>query len=35
MPVMNGLQATKAFKKFKPNLSIIAQTAYAIAGDKE
>lgn len=35
MPVMNGLIATKAIKKFKPDLPIIAQTAYAIAGDKE
>lgn len=35
MPVMNGFQATKAIKKFKPDLPIIAQTAYAIVGDKE
>lgn len=35
MPVMNDLHAIKAIKKFKPNLSIIAQTAYAISGDKE
>lgn len=35
MPVMNGFLATKAIKKFKPDLPIIAQTAYAIAGDKE
>lgn len=35
MPVMNGFLATKAIKKFKPDLPIIAQTAYAIAGDRE
>ncbi len=35
MPVMNGYQATKEIKKLKPKLPIIAQTAYAIAGDKE
>ncbi|MBU1013653.1 MAG: PAS domain S-box protein [Bacteroidetes bacterium] len=35
MPVMNGYDATKAIKEFRPNLPIIAQTAYAIAGDRE
>ncbi len=35
MPVMNGYEATSIIKKTKPNLPIIAQTAYAIAGDKE
>lgn len=35
MPVMNGFIATKEIKKIKPNLPIIAQTAYAIAGDRE
>ncbi len=35
MPVMNGFNATKEIKKFRPELPIIAQTAYAIAGDKE
>ncbi len=35
MPVMNGFDATKTIKKIKPNLPIIAQTAYAIQGDTE
>ena len=35
MPVMNGYEATKQIKKNKPNLPIIAQTAYAIAGDRK
>lgn len=35
MPEMNGYEATKEIKKYSPNLPIIAQTAYAIAGDRE
>lgn len=35
MPKMNGYVATEEIKKFRPDLSIIAQTAYAIAGDRE
>ncbi|MCB2194481.1 MAG: PAS domain S-box protein [Bacteroidetes bacterium] len=35
MPIMDGLEATKRIKKLKPELPIIAQTAYALAGDKE
>jgi CheY-like chemotaxis protein len=35
MPVMNGYEASTIIKKTNPNLPIIAQTAYAIAGDKE
>lgn len=35
MPIMNGYEATKEIKKFKPDLPIIAQTAYAIAGDRQ
>lgn len=35
MPIMNGYEATKVIKKFRPKLPIIAQTAYAIIGDRE
>jgi PAS domain S-box-containing protein len=33
--LINGYKTTKQIKKFYPNLPIIAQTAYALAGDKE
>ena len=35
MPVMNGYQATKQIRTFDKNVVIIAQTAYALSGDKE
>lgn len=35
MPVMNGFEATKQIKEFNLTLPIIAQTAYAIVGDRE
>ncbi len=35
LPTMNGFEATKRIKKFRPQLPIIAQTAYAISGDRE
>lgn len=35
MPIMNGFDATRALKLKMPNLPIIAQTAYAISGDRE
>jgi|GEM_PF-746109 len=35
MPELNGVEATKIIKKLNPKIPIIAQTAYAIAGDKE
>jgi len=35
MPEMNGYEATNAIKKTNPNIPIIAQTAYALAGEKE
>lgn len=35
MPVMDGYEATKRIKKFRPDLPIIAQTAYAVVGERE
>ena len=35
LPDFNGLEATKIIKKDNPELPIIAQTAYAITGDRE
>lgn len=35
MPIMNGLDATREIKKMHPDLVIIAQTAYAMDGDRE
>lgn len=35
MPIMNGLDATKEIKVLRPELPIIAQTAYAMDGDRE
>ena len=35
MPVMNGIEATKEIRLFRPYLPIIATTAYALHGDKE
>lgn len=35
MPIMDGYQATKEIKHLFPNIPIIAQTAFAIKGDKE
>jgi CheY-like chemotaxis protein len=34
MPVMNGFEATKIIKEFRPDLPVIAQTAYARDADK-
>ena len=34
MPVMDGYTATKEIKKFRPELPVIAQTAYAMETDK-
>lgn len=34
MPVMDGYTATKEIKKFRADLPIIAQTAYAMEADK-
>ena len=35
MPVMDGYTATREIKKFRPDLPIIAQTAYAMESDKK
>ena len=35
LPDVDGYEATSQIKSFKPNLPIVAQTAYAMAGDKE
>jgi CheY-like chemotaxis protein len=34
MPIMNGYEATKQIRQFRPNLPIIALTAYAMKEDK-
>ncbi len=35
MPIMNGLEATRQIKEINPSIPIIAQTAYAMDGDRE
>lgn len=35
MPVMNGIQATKAIKHIRPELPVIATSAFAMPGDKQ
>jgi CheY-like chemotaxis protein len=35
MPVMDGIEATKKIREFNTDVVIIAQTAYALEGDKE
>jgi PAS domain S-box-containing protein len=35
MPVMNGIDATKLIREFNVDIPIIAQTAYALDGDRE
>jgi PAS domain S-box-containing protein len=35
MPGMNGYEASKQIREFNKNVVIIAQTAYALAGDRE
>ena len=34
MPVMDGFEATKEIKLFRPDLPVIAITAYALSGDE-
>lgn len=35
MPGLNGIETTKVIRKFNKTIPIIAQTAYALSGDKE
>jgi len=35
MPIMNGYEATRKIREFNKNVYIIAQTAYALGGDRE
>ncbi|MDF1575578.1 MAG: response regulator [Bacteroidales bacterium] len=35
MPDINGLEATSLIREFNPYVPIIAQTAYALTGDRE
>jgi CheY-like chemotaxis protein len=35
MPEMNGYQATREIRKFNKEVIIIAQTAFALIGDRE
>ena len=35
MPIMNGFIATKLIKEFRPNLPIVAQTAYSTSDEKK
>lgn len=35
LPIMTGYRATEIIKAKNPNVAVIAQTAYAMAGDRE
>ncbi|MCK5137915.1 MAG: PAS domain S-box protein [Bacteroidales bacterium] len=35
MPLLNGYECTKVIKKERPDLPVIAQTAYAMSGERE
>ena len=35
LPILNGKEAMKEIKQIRPDLPIVAQTAFAMSGDKE
>ena len=35
MPMINGYECTRQIKKERPDLAVIAQTAYAMSGERE
>ena len=35
LPIMNGREAMQEIKKIRPELPVIAQTAFAMSGDRE
>jgi CheY-like chemotaxis protein len=35
MPLINGYECTEIIKKERPEVKVIAQTAYAMAGERE
>ena len=35
LPTVDGFEATRTIKKLNPNIPIIAQTAYAMMGDRQ
>lgn len=35
MPVMNGIEATRIIKKIKPDMPVIATSAFAMPGDRQ
>ncbi|HPO66380.1 MAG: response regulator [Bacteroidales bacterium] len=34
LPIVNGLESTRLIKKYKPHIKVIAQTAFAMVGDR-
>jgi CheY-like chemotaxis protein len=35
MPLINGYECTREIKRERPDLAVIAQTAYAMSGERE